>query len=405
MIRIIPPPRDRAEELYDLSGKVFGKYYEWMHFARDHYFGNSTYDWGVSRVAEADGKLVAHAGVWDYTLRVGRARLRTGAIGAVVTHGDYRKRGFMARIFADLVPAMRDAGYDLTLLFGISDFYHRFGYVQGWPNTTLTAEVANLPDEKLTLKVRKVPLAEAVCGRGVVMKLYNRDNATRTGTAVRPNYNRPGAYWLSGDCRTLVDGRGAVRGYIVTDVRDGKLEIREVGGLGRGCGVGQILAAVKAVARRAGCRQVTTRDMSYAHPLCAALRRGSCRAELAYNRSGGPMIQALNLRSCLAKMAAELTARLAGSRMKGFRGVLSVEAGGEKVALRIARGKVSVADVPAKPAGRVIAGVEIARLLLGSEAPAVLAEQGDVRFTGAGADLAEAIFPAQSPMMAALDHV
>jgi len=405
MIETIPPPRDRAEELYDLTGKVFGNYYQWMHFARDSYFGNSSYDWDVSRVAVADGGLVAHAGVWDYTVRVGRARLRLGAVGAVTTHGDYRKRGFMARIFADLVPAMRDAGYDLTLLFGISDFYHRFGYVQAWPNTIVTADLADLPGEKLSLTMRKVPLAEAVAGRGAVMRIYNRDNATRTGTAVRPNYTRPGRYWLTGDCRTLSDKRGAVRGYIVTDVRDGKLEIREVGGLGKGCGVGQILAAVKAVARRAGCKQVATRDISYAHPLCAALRRGSCRVELSYNRSGGPMIQALNLRVCLAKMEPEMTARLAASRVNAFRGVLLVESGGDKVGLKIAAGKVSVVDRPARPAGRVRAGAEIARMLLGSEPPSVLAAQGDVRFTGAAAELAEALFPAQWPMMGILDHV
>ncbi len=405
MARIIPPPRDRAEELYDLTGKVFGDYYQWTHFARDNYFGNSTYDWDVSRVAEAKGELIAHAGVWDYTVRVGRARLRTGAIGAVVTHGDFRKRGLMARVFGDVVPAMRADGYDITLLYGISNFYHRFGFVQAWPNTTITADVDALGDEKLTLKLRKAPLAEAVCGNGPVMRIYNRDNAARTGTAVRPNYMRPGSYWLTGDCRTLIDGRGTVRGYLVTKVKGDKLNIREVGGLGRGCGVGQIIPALRSIARRAGCRRVVTVDMSYAHPLCAALRRSTCQVEFGYHRSGGAMVQVLSLRHCLEKMAGELSDRLAGSAMKGFKGILSIQAIGERVRLGIGRGRVSLTDRAGRPAGRVVADGGIGRLLLGSEPPSVLADQGDVRFTGAAGELAEVLFPAQWPMMAALDHV
>jgi hypothetical protein len=35
----------------------------------------------------------------------------------------------------------------------------------------------------------------------------------------------------------------------------------------------------------------------------------------------------------------------------------------------------------------------------------VLAEQGDVRFTGAAAEVSEALFAQQWPMLAALDHV
>jgi len=406
MYRIIAPPRDRAEELYDVIAKIFGGngYFDFLRFCRTAYFEGSTYDWAVSRVAEAGGKLVGHVGVWDHRIRVGRARLRTGGIGAVGTHPDHRRRGVAAKIFGALMPAMRRAGYHLSMLGGIRDFYHRWGYAQSWASTRIIADAAALPNAKGRLRAVKVPLTEALCGRGAVMRIYNRDNATRTGTAERPIYTRSGLHWLRGDCRTLSDPDGRVRGYLVTRTDGDDLKVLEVGGLGRGCGVGELLAAIRAVARRARCRRVVVESFSWNHPLCVALRAGTCRAELNYTRSGGPMVAVVNLRACLEATAAELTDRLRRSDFNAFRGALAVCGIGEKVTLRIAGAKVRVAPAGGRlPAHRIVAGRQIARLIIGAEPPSVLAAQGHVRFAGAAGQLAETLFPHQWPMRNTLD--
>jgi len=39
----------------------------------------------------------------------------------------------MAKTVAATIEAMSQVGYDMTVLFGIPDFYHRFGYVRAWP--------------------------------------------------------------------------------------------------------------------------------------------------------------------------------------------------------------------------------------------------------------------------------
>ena len=44
-------------------------------------------------------------------------------------------------------------------------------------------DVDALRAKPLRLSIRKVPLTEALCGRGAVSRIYNRDNATRTGSA------------------------------------------------------------------------------------------------------------------------------------------------------------------------------------------------------------------------------
>lgn len=406
MMKVMPAPPDRAEELYDLVAKAFSGngYFEFLKFCRRAYFGGSSYDWAVSRVAEVGGRLVGHVGIWRYRMRVGRARLLTGGIGAVATHGEHRRRGVAAACMRAVMKSMAAAGYHYSMLFGLRDFYHRWGFVQAWPDTSVSVAVEDLPGGKLELALRKVPLTEALCGTGAVMRIYNRDNATRTGTAERPLYTRPGVLWLKAECRTLTDARDRVRGYLVTQKRGEDLTVKEVGGLPGSRGMGQLLAAIRTLGIRAGCKRAVTGEMAYNHPLCVALREGTCRVEMRHARSGGPMGAVVSLRGCLEAMAGELTDRLRRSELKRFRGRLAVNAVGEKVDLAISPGRVRVVAGSGKTAHRIAAGPEIARLIIGSEPPSVLAAQSQIRFHGAAAELAEALFPRQWPMLNQLDH-
>ena len=405
MLRIIPPPRDRSEELFDLAAKVFGGggYFDFLRFCRRSYFAGSSYDWSASRVAELAGRLVGHVGVWRYRMRIGRARALAGGLGAVLTHGEHRRRGIAAKVLPATLEAMRQAGYHFAALGGIRNFYHRWGFTQAWPSRKLFADVAQLPADGLRLTLRQVPLTEALCGTGAVMRIYNRDNATRTGTAERPLYTRPGGQWLAGRCTTLRDAAGGVRGYFVTVPGGDDLTVVEAGGLGRGCGVGQLLAAMRTLARRRRCRRVVLEGFSQGHPLCAALRRGTCRVEMQHTRSGRAMNAVVSLRGGLEAMTGELSVRLAGSHLARFKGTLAVEGVGEKVCLRLSGGKVKLAPGAGRTAHRISAGPDVARMLIGSEPPSVLAAQSGVRFRGAADELAEVLFPHQWPMRYALD--
>ncbi len=407
MIRIGPPRAQRAEELYDLAAKVFsgGGYFEFLRQCRGGYFAGSSYDWDVSRIAEDDGKIVAHLGVWRYPMRVGRARLRTAGIGAVMTHLDYRKRGLAARLFAALFPAMRQAGYHFSMLFGIRDFYHRFGYAPAWPNTQHFVKCDSLPQTRLKLKLRKVSKAEVLCRQGAVMRIYNRENAARTGSAARPIYTLTEGLVSRFEVRALCNPSGRMLGYVATGTGGGDdLEVLEVGGLKRPCGADQLLAALRTLAARTGRRRLRLNNFSYDHPLCQAVRGYDSSVEMHHTRSGGAMGAVVALRGCLEQMAGELSDRLRRSALKGFAGTLSVAGAYETVLLDIRGGKVGLAASPRNTAHRIIAGAAVARLLIGSEQPHVLAMQSGVRYAGRGMELAEALFPKQWPMLSMLDH-
>ncbi len=57
------------------------------------------------------------------------ARLRTGCIGGVVTHPDYRHQGIATALMQEALAYSYNQRYALLLLHGIPNFYHQFGFV------------------------------------------------------------------------------------------------------------------------------------------------------------------------------------------------------------------------------------------------------------------------------------
>ena len=415
MKTIAPSPR-RAAELHDIAAKTFSNegYFNFLQYCRETYWTGSSYDWAASRIIEDKGRIVAHVGVWTYFTRVGAARLKTGGIGAVLTHADYRKQGLASRCLEACLAAMREQGYDFSVLFGIRDFYHRFGFTQAWTDPALLADVTALPEGPLELRLESVSLAEVMCGRdtagrstnagAAILSIYSRETADQVGTADRlaqPIYTRDSAFRSRYQARSLVNQGGQVCGYLVTRKRNEVLDVLEAGGLAAPCGLGQLMAAIREVATQAACRQVRLTDMPFQHPLFQAMRALTARAELHYVKSGGPMAAVVNLQTSLKKLLPVLSARLRAARLRTS-AKLQLVSDRESVTLELAAGKVALARGEA--ANRLEAGPAAARLILGSESPATLAVQEQVRFTGNAAELAEALFPAQWPALYAVDH-
>jgi hypothetical protein len=164
-----------------------------------------------------------------------------------------------------------------------------------------------------------------------------------------------------------------------------------------------VLRVLNLLARKQGMADVWFTALPYRTPLCARVRRGQCRVEVHYKRAGGPMIRMLNLRSTLEKLAGELSRRLDGSHMSAWRGELLVADGHERVTLRIARGKVQIAD--GRPSRHAVRGGEhLAQLIIGSYEPGEIIETGGLRLAGEARCLVEVLFPNEYPEMCGLDR-
>ncbi|NCO41826.1 MAG: hypothetical protein COZ06_21390 [Armatimonadetes bacterium CG_4_10_14_3_um_filter_66_18] len=88
-------------------------------------------DKGKSRphlVAEEDGKLLGSLGIYPDVIRVGKARLRNGGLGAVATVPEARGQGIMTELLAETNRQMLAEGYDVSLLGGDRLRYSRYGW-------------------------------------------------------------------------------------------------------------------------------------------------------------------------------------------------------------------------------------------------------------------------------------
>ena len=395
-LQIIAPSRRKhmkaMAELFDESFRSEGGS-PIVSFARNRYFGNSIFNWDTSRIGLVDGELATHCGLFDYRIRIGSARVKVAGVGGVMTAKKHRRRGLMADTMNSCTDGMYDAGYDMSILYGIGDFYHRFGYVRAWPARVYYVETSHLPTEYALPKSVRFP-------PGVMRELdtlYNREKTSLTGTAVRATWDRNpipaewrGYYWL-GDS-------GKPSGYLVVQAR--KDVVRHVDSAGDPVGSLRILGRLARVRKL---KEVEFPRLHHNSRMARTLRQGNVRVELRYCTSGRAMVRTVNLQSTLAKMAGELSRRLGGSTMNAWRGKLLVGDSRRKAILSINRSSVDVMDAIGVK-GRdfkhsIIGDDEIAQLLIGTAAPDETIEAGGIRLRGDARSLAQAMFPAQAPSL------
>ncbi|MFC1573372.1 GNAT family N-acetyltransferase [Candidatus Eisenbacteria bacterium] len=390
--------RRQREQVYDMLSKVFSgndDYYRTMHDVRAvHGSPENHYDWTVSLVGFAGDQVVSNFGVWDYQTRVGSARLRTGGVGVVATHGDYRKQGIMSRTIRASIEAMRSAGYDITILFGIPDFYHRFGYSRAWSDTAHIVDLKKIPAETGSPRLRRfspIRSAEAI-------RLYNKTHARLVGTAVRPTFRR--MYMSRSKAYRWSDSKGKLKGYVIVRDAGDKEPMLCLEAVGDSI---LCLQAVRSLARRMGRHQVRFVTIPYLHPLLVLLRRHTCTTETNYQRSAHAMARTLNLEQAFGKMRAELERRLRASAYADWTGKLSLSDADERVMLQIGKGRILLAG-SGTTKHSIRAGDKAAQLLLGTDDPLEVAAAARMRLTGDARGLITALFPAQYPTLSAWDR-
>ena len=392
-LRIIAPDvNEHGEAVFDLIAKVFGggDYYGALRWCRA--IGQEHYDWAASRIGLIGDQVITHFGVMDYPMRIGRARVRTGGITCVATHGRFRRRGYMARTTRASIRAMKQQGYDVSVLFGLPDFYHRFGYVRAWSPTTYTVLLCDLAVGLTSLRLRKITMRDLPA----MDRLYNRRHAQVTGTAVRPTYQSRrrvqeygGYLWF--------DGRGRPAGYVRCRQHERRLHCGEAVG-----SVPSILTAVTTLGRRQHCDEIRFESLPHDSALCRQLRRGTCKAETQYILCGGALARTLNLRSTMQKLCAELSDRLGQSDMADWRGRLLIAGASETVALTVNRSKVQVADASGTR-HTIRGGRHLVQLILGTDETDEVIETGRMRLTGEARRLAQILFCARHPTLSPWD--
>ena len=72
----------------------------------------------------------------DLQMRIGAAQVRIGGIGGVSTDRNHRNKGYSRMCMEAAVDWMSSNGFDMSFLFGIRDFYDKYGYTTCMPDHT-----------------------------------------------------------------------------------------------------------------------------------------------------------------------------------------------------------------------------------------------------------------------------
>ena len=274
-----------------------------------------------------DGLPVSHVVVHDRAMWMQGVQVRMGGLGGVNTEGEHRMKGYSRRLLDDTVRYMTDLGQDVAILFGIPDFYNKFGFAPC------------LVDSTVRVATRDAERAAATCllGRArpirpddhpFILDLYGRANRRRSGPIVREAQHFQGFHWgtrnLGSAAAFVLEGsRDEQLAYVAYLDRPTKVRVVEAEAVSREAFPG-VLRELSRMAIERRCAQIDL-QMPPDHPFAGFLRRCGCHVELNYPRMGGGMMRMLNQDSLLAKLAPALTSRLAESRFQGAHVSLQIE--------------------------------------------------------------------------------
>jgi len=342
-----------------------------------------------------DGQHISGLIINDLQMRIGRTAVHMGGIGGVHTDREHRMKGYSRRVCEYANEYMLERGYDVSLLFGIQNFYHKFGFACCLPvyKLTLTTRIAEhvAGDRSGSAKVRRARKAEFARVRSI----YNAEYARRTGMVVRPRKwtgFRMGSSWgVKTVVLVAVDGRGRILSYAGFDDRDNAMNVFELAGDAR-----TYPNLLSALVRQAVKRRVESLHF-FLPPddrFAVYARRFGGSLQVDYHYSGGGMARVINLETLFAKLGPELSARLAGSSFADARTsfVLNTDVGA--LTVRVEKGEVTTSSVVRgkKPVVRIPQD-RLTQLLFGFRTVADVSAEASVRVPAGMRDLLSVLFP------------
>lgn len=264
-----------------------------------------------------DGKQVASLAVVDLMMRIGIAPVHTGGIAGVGTEQEHRNKGYARQVLEHTTQWMAENGFDCAMLFGIENFYHKFGYANCLSPSTFTIKARFAERAEKTLNVRPFTPEDIPA----VSRIYAEANADLTGSIARGEKTR----WLSKGCDydtkaeafVFTEAEGEVVAYAARDVANPEslwleaVKVSEVGARSP-----RYFADIaRWAAERAA--ELRVQDIQFLIPqdgLFGSYLMGfGAKQEIVHDRCGGGMGRLLRQTDFLRKTLPEWTRRAVGT--------------------------------------------------------------------------------------------
>lgn len=264
--------------------------------------------------------VLSHLLVVDLRLRIGPLAVRCGGIGNVHTAREHRLKGYARQLLTESIDFMREQGYLVSALFGIPNFYQKFGFASALMDceTTIATRDAELAPARYPVRPFQPEDARAI------VAIYERLNAQRSGSVVRNPETwrefRRGSQWTERvGAFVVLDGQEII-GYASYNLDPWRYAIGEVGYADHRA-FSTLLAhmAQQAIERRV--EQIVLHTPPD-DPFLQYCRRYGCETKLTYRRQAGGMARIIRQTELLEAVRPLLAQRLQSAGQEWALGTL-----------------------------------------------------------------------------------
>lgn len=351
-----------------------------------------------TRLAYWNGELAGTLRITADTIRIGEARLQMGGLGWVSTAEEHRHKGIARELVADTMNHLRARGFHVAMLFGIPNFYHRFGFhtVLG-EHEVRVATLDSLAAPHAPCRVRPIKPGDVP----TIQRLHNAsDNATACSIIrIAPHLTLKWDRWKQ--ARVLTDDRGKVTAYFVPRRTPAGLQIDELG-LAERAHCGDLLHACALIAQEELAQDICF-HVPPGHPFVQHLLHIRSRHEAQHTRDEGGMMAIVNLGETLESMLPEWDAQLQASAARSLRVEATLMIDRVPCRLRANKGALDIAIAPGANKCS-LTQAEFTQLLTGSRYLDDILSQRRRILSPEARLLLTALFPKRTPYVWLLDR-
>jgi predicted acetyltransferase len=339
-------------------------------------------------------QVVSTLSVIDLQMRIGDIAVRCAGIGGVRTEREYRNKGHARQLLEGSLAFMREEGYHLSALFGIPNFYTKFGFAPALTDSECRMATRDAEAASPRFAVREA-LAEDLPH---IAQMHATRHAQRSGSIVRHPQKwggfRLGAGWTDRvSAFVALDGERVI-GYASYNLDPWRFGLGEIG-YADATVFSTLLAEA---ARRAVALRVEQIPFHLPADDSFALycRRFGCEIKITYPRWGGGMLRIIDQAGLLHLLQPLVLRRLQAGGAPDWRGALTVatELGANTLPLGGGDTQLRIETSQDK----------LIQLLMGYRSIADLASNADVAFHPQDAAVLETLFPPGYPYMSISDR-
>ena len=223
-------PVETSEELrlaHDLMAKGHTPdYYSRLNWLETCGKGYPGFSHEHTRIALWRGELAGTLRMHTETIRLGEARLKMGALGWICTAQRHRHKGVCSALMCHTLDYLKQNRYHVSMLFGIPNFYHRFGF------TTTLADYAIAIDTAEALHAPQTPYRRRLAKPGdipAIQKIHAANDTAIACSLLRSSAHLTNKWDHCNNMSVLTSDSGRVLAYFIAHAAGNKVHVSEVG--------------------------------------------------------------------------------------------------------------------------------------------------------------------------------